>query len=234
MAPKRRKTRDELAAESRQKIADAALLLFSERGVSATSTRRVAQAAGVSEGLVFHHFPTKLHLLRGALEGRSYPPTMVARLLGGDAPVDLPIADFLRAATGIFVTYARADRPEPRLFRLLLAEAPTNPIVFEHLKDTERFMVGLVGRYLASRVAAGELRADLAVDSAVRVLMGSFVWFLWTHADLTPDAWDQAATAHARAVTAVWLDGARPRPDADAGPAITPQAPETPGAPRSS
>lgn len=222
----RRKTRDELAAESRQRIADAALRLFSERGVSATSTRRVADAAGVSEGLVFHHFPTKRALLRGALDGRRYPPTEVARLLGESR--DLPIAGFLGALSAIFVTQARADRPESRLFRLLLSEAPQNDDVYEHLQATERALVGLVGRYLTARIAAGELRADLPVESAFRSLMGSFVWFLWTHAKLPEDAWTEAASAHARAATALWLEGAR-RPEA---PAPTP--PAAPPAPRSS
>src|SRR4051812_12402554 len=48
---------DDLTAYAR--IRNAALELFAARGVSATSIRDVAQAAGVSAGLVQHHFGTK-------------------------------------------------------------------------------------------------------------------------------------------------------------------------------
>src|SRR3954454_21347419 len=48
---------DDLTAYAR--IRGAALELFAARGVTATSIRDVAQAAGVSPGLVQHHFGTK-------------------------------------------------------------------------------------------------------------------------------------------------------------------------------
>jgi TetR/AcrR family transcriptional regulator, regulator of cefoperazone and chloramphenicol sensitivity len=44
------------------RIRDAALELFADRGVLATSIRDVAAAAGVSAGLVQHHFGTKAEL----------------------------------------------------------------------------------------------------------------------------------------------------------------------------
>lgn len=50
------------------RIRDAALKLFGERGASATSVRAIAKAAGVSPGLVQHHFKTKAEL-QTALEG---------------------------------------------------------------------------------------------------------------------------------------------------------------------
>jgi len=49
------------------RIRDAALKLFGENGVSATSVRAIAKAAGVSPGLVQHHFKTKAEL-QAALE----------------------------------------------------------------------------------------------------------------------------------------------------------------------
>jgi TetR/AcrR family transcriptional regulator, regulator of cefoperazone and chloramphenicol sensitivity len=44
------------------RIRNAALELFARRGVEATSVRAIAQAAGVSPGLVQHYFPTKADL----------------------------------------------------------------------------------------------------------------------------------------------------------------------------
>jgi len=55
------RTRD--PADKRTRIMGAARRLFAERGFAATSTAAVASHAGVSEGLVFHHFGSKAGLL---------------------------------------------------------------------------------------------------------------------------------------------------------------------------
>jgi AcrR family transcriptional regulator len=44
---------------ARARIRDAALRLFADKGIDATSIREIAQAAGVSSGLLRHHFGSK-------------------------------------------------------------------------------------------------------------------------------------------------------------------------------
>ena len=64
------------------RIREAALRRFAERGVAATSIRDVAKAAGVSPGLVQHHFRSKArlrravadHVMRRAIEAFGAPP----------------------------------------------------------------------------------------------------------------------------------------------------------------
>lgn len=51
-----------------RRIRDAALEGFAMRGLQATSIRDVAQAAGVSSGLVQHYFPTKAALRQAVNE----------------------------------------------------------------------------------------------------------------------------------------------------------------------
>ena len=41
---------------ARARIRDAALVLFAERGTNSTTVRDIAKAAGVSGGLLRHHF----------------------------------------------------------------------------------------------------------------------------------------------------------------------------------
>jgi AcrR family transcriptional regulator len=52
------------ATSKQDKIRDAALARFAQRGVDATSLRDIAAAAGVSIGLVQHHFGTKARLVK--------------------------------------------------------------------------------------------------------------------------------------------------------------------------
>lgn len=53
--------------DRRTKIGEVALRLFNERGYHATSTRLIAQEAGVSEGLIFRHYTNKEGLLEELL-----------------------------------------------------------------------------------------------------------------------------------------------------------------------
>jgi AcrR family transcriptional regulator len=61
------------AEERRRAIIDAALPLFAKKGFATTTTKELAEAAGVSEALIFKHFPSKAALygeiLRAGCEG---------------------------------------------------------------------------------------------------------------------------------------------------------------------
>src|SRR5919109_454916 len=48
--------------ERRKAIVAAAVPLFARKGFAGTTTRELAEAAGISEGLLFRHFPSKKHL----------------------------------------------------------------------------------------------------------------------------------------------------------------------------
>lgn len=50
-------------ARTRQALIDASLALFAERGYDATTTRAIAEAAGVSQRTFFRYFPTKESVL---------------------------------------------------------------------------------------------------------------------------------------------------------------------------
>ena len=54
--------------EKQENILKAALKLFAQEGYAATSTSKVAKAAGVSEGLIFKHFGSKEGLLTAIME----------------------------------------------------------------------------------------------------------------------------------------------------------------------
>lgn len=53
--------------KKQQNIFNTALELFAKHGVDATSTNKIAQEAGVSEGLIFRHFKNKEGLLTAIL-----------------------------------------------------------------------------------------------------------------------------------------------------------------------
>lgn len=75
-----------------QRIRDTALAIFATRGSESTSLRTIADAAGVSTGLVQHHFGTKANLVQAV---EDHVMTVLTEALAGplvSAPDD-PVAD---------------------------------------------------------------------------------------------------------------------------------------------
>lgn len=70
-------TRKEQKEAKKMQIIQAALDLFVERGYYGTKTSQISRRAGISEGLLFHYFPTKEILLEElvniGLEGMRMP-----------------------------------------------------------------------------------------------------------------------------------------------------------------
>jgi AcrR family transcriptional regulator len=93
---------------------DAARQLFAERGFAATGTADVARLAGVSEGILFHHFGSKAKLLEAVAAdyGRGLAQRMFA---AAPAPGTAAAAEpMLRAA----FDYVREHRALSRLLKL--------------------------------------------------------------------------------------------------------------------
>jgi AcrR family transcriptional regulator len=105
MSPARRDASDLTA---RARLRDAALELFAERGIERSTVRAIAQAAGVSPGLILHHFGGK-DGLRAAVDD-----AMVERFSAGLARVstDLPPDDL---AAGVNAAIAEVVGSTPHL-----------------------------------------------------------------------------------------------------------------------
>jgi AcrR family transcriptional regulator len=73
MAPRGIEQNEHMRAEALGKITKAALEVFSEYGYHGATMKQIAQATGLSYGLVYHYFPSKekifRHLVDFALEG---------------------------------------------------------------------------------------------------------------------------------------------------------------------
>src|SRR3954466_11284509 len=66
--------------QRRQHFIDAALHLFSTSGFRGTSTKAIAEAAGVSEALLFRHFPSKADLYAAILIEKAQATGLAERI----------------------------------------------------------------------------------------------------------------------------------------------------------
>jgi AcrR family transcriptional regulator len=118
---------------AREEILDAAAELFTSLGYASTSTRRIADAVGVRQASLYHHFATKDDILDALLAGTvDEPLRLAAELLDEKGPAAprlhaLVIADVTQLCTSRWNLGALYLLPELRLdrfeeFRLRRAE----------------------------------------------------------------------------------------------------------------
>jgi len=198
-----RTTRQEQAAATRAHIADIALRLFAERGYSATSTRLIAEEAEVSEGAIFHHFPTKHEILRSIPEYRTTfireSELLVEQSEGANTET------FLRALFGRFGELLETER---HYVRLLLTESGADPAIDDVFQEMIDRTATTVAGFLNQRVADGELRAGLPTESAARSLLGALLLFLLSDRGGTAQQRRRHLGAYFDNVLDVWLRGA--------------------------
>jgi AcrR family transcriptional regulator len=145
--------RSRQANQRRSELIDAALRLFAERGFRATTIADIATATGTAHGLVYHYFGSKDELLEAILQRHTFLPRLRALLA---VSPDRPASEVL-TEIAIGLSAMLGDRPE--ILRLVVAEAPTNPIVAGALAHVTDEGLSLLTEYLRARMAAGELRA---------------------------------------------------------------------------
>jgi AcrR family transcriptional regulator len=103
-----------IMTKKQEKIVTVALELFADDGYDATSTKKIAAVAEVSEGLIFRHFENKQGLLEAILaQGTAKMEGIVTPLLALDDPKDI-IASILMIPFMI-------PKSEHKFWRLLYA-----------------------------------------------------------------------------------------------------------------
>lgn len=105
--------------ERRKAIVTAALPLFAKNGFAGTTTRELAEAAGISEALLFKHFPSKKQLYGEILAlGCEGDPAL--ERLSSLEPSALTLVRMIHYMVRYFLQATEAD-PDERDWRLRLA-----------------------------------------------------------------------------------------------------------------
>lgn len=153
-------TTDDLTARAR--IRDAALRLFAEKGVGGATFRGVAADAGVSVGLVQHHFGSKDEL-RAACDEH----VLAALRRQTAAAIEQgPLGD----AGYIAEAYAVAPLLQGYLVRTLVDGSPAAAALFDEIvRLTEEYL-----RRVGRATEPAELRAQAAVFAAMKLGLAVF------------------------------------------------------------
>lgn len=184
--------------ENKRRVVIAAVLGFAEAGFDATSTKQIAQRAGVAEATIFRHFQSKQDLLLRLFRpfaNRVLLPAAMDELREAIGHAE-DLEEFIRALMHSRLRFARAHAP---LVRIIIQEVPFQP----ELRGIAQRAFGNVGELLAQlvqrEIAAGRIR-PVAVGQVLRWFGSLFMGYFLVSTFLAPGAaWDDDAEIDAMA-----------------------------------
>jgi AcrR family transcriptional regulator len=157
----------------RELILSAAKRCFARHGFAGTTTKSVAAAASISEGLLFKHFPTKSALYAEILAEECEADPGLHKLLGLP-PSTETLVILIRGMVGHFMEIPGApDQEEAQRMRLM---------IISHLNDGEfaRLLFEKVGALIGPAFAAS-LEQAIVTGDAIRVGQQPLNLFWFAH-----------------------------------------------------
>ena len=147
-------------------LLDAAVALFNERGYEATSVDEVASRLGVTKSAIYHHVPSKVELLRLALDRALDALFAVTQETGATTG---PAIDRLEYVVRGSVRVLAAELPFVTLLLRLRGNTEIERTALQRRREFDRIVTGLV----RAAEHEGDVRSD--VDPAVisRLLFGT-------------------------------------------------------------
>jgi len=186
------------AEERRHQIVRVAVRLFSERGFRGTTTKEIAQAAQVSEAIIFRHFATKEDLYAAIIDYKA-----CAGLNACPAPGEAEHPAFVEAVRcsvreamergddravfeSLALTMMEHHQRDPEFLRLLMYSALEGHQLAQIFWDKNvRVLYEFLGTYISDRQRRGAFRqVDPLV--VVRAFTGAV-----THHSLNNILWDK-------------------------------------------
>lgn len=137
----------------REQIVQAALGLFAEKGFARTTTRDIANAAGIAEGTIYNHFASKEELLLAFVKSAALDTL-------GDLFDRLETLDDLTAVTAIIRNRLEIWDERLPMMKVVISEAFFQPDLAQQLRD-ELFqpVMQLMNGFFRRRVLHGGFRS---------------------------------------------------------------------------
>jgi AcrR family transcriptional regulator len=176
-AGRRQRRRDEV----RERILDAAVELFLENGVDATTMDAIAQHADVARATVFNHFSTKTGVLQ---EWGARRRSRVAEVLAAEHAQERSTQWQLRAYLGALAELNQASRRETAV--LIPASERYGGLLRSPALDVE------LGAILRDGQRRGEVRADVAVTESAELIAAGYFSSVLRWVATEPEPFDLA------------------------------------------
>jgi AcrR family transcriptional regulator len=155
--------------ETKDKILDAALELFAEKGFKSTTTKAIAEKAGLNEVTLFRYFGTKEKIFFDVVDREAMVRMSIVS-------TDLePSGDMVGDLTRIGEKITKNMVENAGFFKLLVMEVHSFPEIWEHIGTVPLAAISKLARYFDKAKKKGLVRVD--VDSEIMAV--SFFSFLF-------------------------------------------------------
>lgn len=144
-------------AQRRQSLIDAARRVFAEHGFRGATTRQIAAAAGVTEALIFQHFPHKDALYAAILDDRGTEPSSEQWFAELDA--HRASGNAVEVVRTLYRGLIDLHEQDPDLIRLMAFSALEDHPLAPHLHRRALRLYQFLERFIADGQRRGEFRA---------------------------------------------------------------------------
>jgi TetR/AcrR family transcriptional regulator, cholesterol catabolism regulator len=174
-------SRAQYVMERRNKILDASLRVFEQKGFSSARVAEIASAAGIAKGTVYLYFDSKEEILDAILTERSFLPHW-ANVIEKGRPLEVSLRNIAEAYFQLMEEYLP-------ILRLVLTDAQRFP---EHAQRVVREVMlkgaDTVADFFASLAKAGEIRHLENPLLTARAFLGMFTTYILTQEVLNGQA----------------------------------------------
>ena len=200
----RARTNARSSSQTREKILDAGLKLFAQRGFTGTTTKDIARSAGVNEVTLFRTFGSKKALFTAVISERS-PVAEISRRVSFD--IDTRVDELLMGNAEMVLSTLKENR---ELFMVILGDAWRVPRLRNVISESGvEEGVRMVAAFMEALMDAGRIRR-IEPQVAARALVGmiqSYFLTVYLLAGRTPSAEEERRTL--KGFVSVFLDGMR-------------------------
>jgi TetR/AcrR family transcriptional regulator len=171
----KKRSKERLSGKDRKsQIMDTALTLFAQKGFTGTRTREIAEAAGISETLIFQHFKTKDDLIRSSLASLIRPNS-----LGDELREYLNQTDDEELFSMLAMHFIKHNREDSRIMKLVIYSSLEGGHFWDmaRVDETRPSILSVIGEYIQKRIDEGvfikvnaEIAARLFVEAVFMYL----------------------------------------------------------------
>ncbi|MGY0788882.1 TetR/AcrR family transcriptional regulator [Azospirillum argentinense] len=161
-------------SDARNKVRDAAIALFAQKGVKATTIRDIARAAGVSEGALYRHWASKEELAAALFADEYTALSHSLREAAGSGPAPQRLRRVIAWAFGL--VEAAPDRAR----FLLLSQHDALPLVPALMNDGLETPVDAVCAIVGNGIAEGSI-VDADREALAHTVIGAIVLNIQSH-----------------------------------------------------
>jgi AcrR family transcriptional regulator len=165
---------EKIKVNARDRILETAIRLFSERGFNGTTTKEIAEEAGVNEALIFRYFSTKRELYGAIIE----------RKIEEEPGIEVPIETYKETKDDWLIFKSIALRmfdcveKDPTFMRLLYFSALEGHELSDMFFDTYvEYINMLLSDYIEGRISEGAFKG-LNPLLAARAFIGMVVNYI--------------------------------------------------------